>query len=328
MRSPRSRGSPRRPRDQDRLGDHADPGTHAGEHGDDRGDARPALRRALPARARHLWPTGRRGLARPAWGKPLEKTREYVEIVRAALRRETLEHHGEHYDIPYADRRDGARQAAEADGAAAACGDPDLPRRRSAPKAVELAFEIADGWLPIFLSPERRRDVFRDVDRERARASTSPPRVPVDPHRRRAGRARRASSRTTRCTSAAWARAGRTSTTTSFVPLRLRGGGEGDPGSLPRRHPARRCRSGAGRLRRRGRARRAEGAARRADRRVARVGRDLAPRVHARRDALRAVADVGRVSARDRVRRVCARYGTPCSKRAARVSSAPSSPRT
>src|SRR5881392_3988129 len=36
-----------------------------------------------------------------AWGKPLAKTREYVEIVRAVLRRELLEHHGEHYDIPY-----------------------------------------------------------------------------------------------------------------------------------------------------------------------------------------------------------------------------------
>src|SRR6266542_4341887 len=36
------------------------------------------------------------------WGKPLAKTREYVEIVRTILRRETLEHHGEHYDIPYA----------------------------------------------------------------------------------------------------------------------------------------------------------------------------------------------------------------------------------
>src|SRR6266566_8404312 len=32
-----------------------------------------------------------------AWGKPLGKTREYVEIVRAALRRETVEHHGAHY---------------------------------------------------------------------------------------------------------------------------------------------------------------------------------------------------------------------------------------
>src|SRR3954453_19683326 len=35
------------------------------------------------------------------WGKPLTKTREYVEIVRAALRRETVEHHGEQYRIPY-----------------------------------------------------------------------------------------------------------------------------------------------------------------------------------------------------------------------------------
>ena len=36
------------------------------------------------------------------WGKPLTRTREYVEIVRTILRREEpLEHHGEHYDIPY-----------------------------------------------------------------------------------------------------------------------------------------------------------------------------------------------------------------------------------
>src|SRR5262249_56001694 len=36
-----------------------------------------------------------------AWGKPLTRTREYVEIVRTALRRATIEHHGDHYDIPY-----------------------------------------------------------------------------------------------------------------------------------------------------------------------------------------------------------------------------------
>src|SRR6266540_706339 len=35
------------------------------------------------------------------WGKPLTKTREYVEIVRTVLRRDVVEHHGEHYDIPY-----------------------------------------------------------------------------------------------------------------------------------------------------------------------------------------------------------------------------------
>ena len=36
------------------------------------------------------------------WGKPLRKTREYVEIVRAVWRRERLEYDGEHYGIPYA----------------------------------------------------------------------------------------------------------------------------------------------------------------------------------------------------------------------------------
>src|SRR5947209_7202612 len=40
------------------------------------------------------------------WGKPLEKTREYVEIVRSVWRRETVEHEGVHYSIPY--RGDGS----------------------------------------------------------------------------------------------------------------------------------------------------------------------------------------------------------------------------
>src|SRR5215471_20431835 len=35
------------------------------------------------------------------WGKPLGKTREYVEIVRAALRRDVVEHDGTHYEVPY-----------------------------------------------------------------------------------------------------------------------------------------------------------------------------------------------------------------------------------
>jgi len=35
------------------------------------------------------------------WGKPLGKTREYVEVVRTALRRDVVEHEGEHYRIPW-----------------------------------------------------------------------------------------------------------------------------------------------------------------------------------------------------------------------------------
>jgi F420-dependent oxidoreductase-like protein len=95
------------------------------------------------------------------WGKPLAKTREYVEVVRTVLRRETLEHHGTHYDIPYT--------GADATGLGKplkVLGRPlraDVPIYLAAlgPKNVELAAEIADGWLPIFMSPERFDDVFR-----------------------------------------------------------------------------------------------------------------------------------------------------------------------
>jgi F420-dependent oxidoreductase-like protein len=94
------------------------------------------------------------------WGKPLGKTREYVEIVRTALRREVVEHHGEHYRIPY----DGP--------GATGLGKPlklmlrplraEIPIYLAAigPKNVALAAEIADGWLPIFVDPERFDDAF------------------------------------------------------------------------------------------------------------------------------------------------------------------------
>jgi F420-dependent oxidoreductase-like protein len=108
-----------------------------------------------------------------AWGKPLTKTREYVEIVRSALRREQLEHHGEHYDIPL---RDGT-----------GLGKPlklmarplraDIPIYLAAisPKAVAQACEIADGWLPIFWSPEKAREVFSSaLDRAKPEFDVAP----------------------------------------------------------------------------------------------------------------------------------------------------------
>ena len=94
------------------------------------------------------------------WGKPLVKTREYVEIVRNALRRDVVEHYGEHYRIPY----DGPD--------ATGLGKPlklmlrplraDIPiyLAAMAPKNVALAAEIADGWLPLFLDPDRFGDAF------------------------------------------------------------------------------------------------------------------------------------------------------------------------
>jgi F420-dependent oxidoreductase-like protein len=94
------------------------------------------------------------------WGKPLTKTREYVEIVRAILRRETLEHDGEHYRIPYAGP--GATGLGKPLKLMARPLRADIPIYLAVfrPRSVELAAEIADGWLPIFFSPERARETF------------------------------------------------------------------------------------------------------------------------------------------------------------------------
>jgi F420-dependent oxidoreductase-like protein len=96
-----------------------------------------------------------------AFGKPLAKTREYVEIVRAILRREKpLEFRGEYYQIPYA--------GADATGLGKPLrsilhGRPTLPIYLAAvgPKNVALAAEIADGWIPVFFSA-RRSAMFRE----------------------------------------------------------------------------------------------------------------------------------------------------------------------
>jgi F420-dependent oxidoreductase-like protein len=96
-----------------------------------------------------------------AFGKPLRKTREYVEIVRAILRREKpVEFRGEYYQIPYAGP------------GATGLGKPlrsilhgraGLPIYLAAvgPKNVALAAEIADGWIPVFFSA-RRMGMFRE----------------------------------------------------------------------------------------------------------------------------------------------------------------------
>jgi F420-dependent oxidoreductase-like protein len=94
------------------------------------------------------------------WGKPLAKTREYVEIVRTVLRRDVLEHHGEHYDIPYSGP--GATGLGKPLKLMARPLRSEIPIYLASmgPKAVELAFEIADGWIPLFFEPERAREIF------------------------------------------------------------------------------------------------------------------------------------------------------------------------
>ena len=171
-------------------GDHADPRAHAGEHGDDGDDARPPLGRPLPPRARHVGAAGRRGLARRSRGE--SRSRRRASTSRSCARRS-----GASSSSTTASTT--TSRTANGNG----LGKPlkimarplraDIPIYLAAmgPKAVAQAFEIADGWLPIFWSPEKARDVFGDVHR-RARATgfdIAADRA-RDPDRRRRGRPR------------------------------------------------------------------------------------------------------------------------------------------
>jgi len=91
------------------------------------------------------------------YAKPWGRTREYVEIVREIIAREgPLEHHGEHFTLPI---EGGEGKALKLNF---------HPERNRIPvflgaigrKSVELAAEIADGWIPIFFSVESFEDTW------------------------------------------------------------------------------------------------------------------------------------------------------------------------
>jgi len=88
------------------------------------------------------------------YGKPVTRAREYVAIMRAIWKREQpLEHHGEHYDIPCK----GGSGLGKPLKLIVHPLRPTIPIYLAAvgPKNVTLSAEVADGWLPIFFSPER-----------------------------------------------------------------------------------------------------------------------------------------------------------------------------
>jgi F420-dependent oxidoreductase-like protein len=85
------------------------------------------------------------------FARPVRRTREYVEIVRRVLAREPLEHTGEEWTLPLPGGLGKplkllARPVQER-----------IPIYLGAigPRAIEQCGEIADGWLPFLLDPER-----------------------------------------------------------------------------------------------------------------------------------------------------------------------------
>ncbi len=87
------------------------------------------------------------------FAKPLTRMREYIDILRKAVRGERLDHDGELIHTRRFQLRFTPYRA-------------DLPIYIAAlsPPSLRLTGELADGWLPIFLAPERMGPALADID--------------------------------------------------------------------------------------------------------------------------------------------------------------------
>jgi F420-dependent oxidoreductase-like protein len=99
----------------------------------------------------------------------LQRTREYVAVVRMALARERVEFHGETLDLPLPDGQ----------GRALKLTIPPIQDRipvylaAIGPKNTALAGEIADGWIPTLFSPEHVSELRPFLEEGAARSGRS-----------------------------------------------------------------------------------------------------------------------------------------------------------
>src|SRR5215207_7750929 len=104
------------------------------------------------------------------FGRPLTRTREYAAIIRQVLERKgPLEHHGEHYDIPYTGPGlTGLGKPLRS----IIHGDPSLKIYTASvsPAGLRTAGEVADGVLPFFMSPETATAIVDPIVAGRLRA--------------------------------------------------------------------------------------------------------------------------------------------------------------
>jgi F420-dependent oxidoreductase-like protein len=103
------------------------------------------------------------------FGKPLARTREYVDIVNLALSRKRVRYAGDTYVLPLPD------------GPGKALHLMVHPVREHipiylasiGPKNLELTGEIADGWLGVLFAPKFARDVLGHIAAGRAKVGKS-----------------------------------------------------------------------------------------------------------------------------------------------------------
>jgi F420-dependent oxidoreductase-like protein len=98
------------------------------------------------------------------YGKPMTRTREYIEIMRKIwARKEPLVHQGEYYSIPY--------NGPDASGLGKPLksilhGNPNIPIYSAAitPGGLRTAAELADGVFPVWMSPHKWDTVGQYVE--------------------------------------------------------------------------------------------------------------------------------------------------------------------
>jgi F420-dependent oxidoreductase-like protein len=100
------------------------------------------------------------------FAKQLQRTREYVAVVRQALARERVEFHGETIELPLPD---GPGKALKLTIAPV---QERIPIYLAAigPKNTALAGEIADGWIPTLLDPEHLSGLREHLEEGAGRA--------------------------------------------------------------------------------------------------------------------------------------------------------------
>jgi F420-dependent oxidoreductase-like protein len=103
------------------------------------------------------------------FAKQLQRTREYVAVVRMALAHQKVEFHGETIELPLPD---GPGKALKLTVRPVQDRIP-IYLAVLGPKNVALAGEIADGWLPVFFSPEHTAALRAPLEEGAARAGRS-----------------------------------------------------------------------------------------------------------------------------------------------------------
>ena len=110
---------------------------------------------------------------------PLGRTREVVEICRQVWRRERVTYNGKYYQVPLpAERGTGLGKPLKLINHPVRERIP-ISIAALGPKNVELTAEIAEGWQPVFFSPEKADEVWGDALRSGA-AKRDPALGPLD----------------------------------------------------------------------------------------------------------------------------------------------------